>query len=111
MVDAVEIYFLESGEVLSRIRNMFESKHINGMDFAVAYLSDGGYSCIELWLKKFLSRGGTVRFIVGLSNVYATESSALRRILDLTTQGEINVKYSKPEGREFHPKIVLAEIT
>jgi uncharacterized membrane protein YdcZ (DUF606 family) len=46
-------------------------------------LSAAGYSCIETSLKKFLSRAGHVRFLVGLSSFYVTESSALRKLLSL----------------------------
>lgn len=112
MAALLKTSFLESGRVLLEIQNMLESKDISKIDFAVAYLSAAGYWCIEPSLNKFLSRGGHVRFIVGLSNAYVTESSALRKLLALakTPQGKgLEVKYHKPKGIEFHPKLVLAK--
>jgi len=104
--------FLESGRILLEIKHMLESKEITKVDFAVAYLSAKGYEYIEPQLVNFLSKGGNVRFIVGLSNAYITESAAIEKLSDLanTERGKnLKIKYHKPSGVEFHPKIVLAK--
>lgn len=112
MATLLKTIFLESGRVLLEIQHMLESKDISNIDFAVAYLSRAGYSCIEPSLNKFLSKGGRVRFIVGLSKAYVTESSALRKLLALakTPHGKrLETKYHNPKGIEFHPKLLLAK--
>jgi HKD family nuclease len=105
--------FLESGQILAKIKNLLESPNITEIDFAIAYLSKGGYSEIEKSLTKFLKRNGKVQFLVGLSQIYATESSALKKLLTLAQKQKNNlleVKYHNLKGKEFHPKLVIAKL-
>ena len=104
--------FLESGQILAKIKNLLESPNITEIDFAIAYLSSGGYSEVEKSLVEFLKRKGKLKFLVGLSDVYATESCAVRDLLKLSFNHRNNlleVKYHKMKGKEFHPKLVIAK--
>jgi HKD family nuclease len=111
--NSMKTTFLESGQILAQIKNLLESPNITEIEFAIAYLSKGGYSEIEESLTKFLKRKGKVLFLVGLSQVYVTESSALKKLLTLAQKQKNNlleVKYHNLKGKEFHPKLVIAKL-
>lgn len=108
----MKISFLESGQVSQNIERLLESKDVDEIDFAIAYLTEKGYSSIEVSLKRFLRKKGQVKFLVGLSGVNITESSALRKLLSLVRKPygkRLKVKYHNPRGLEFHPKLVIAK--
>lgn len=108
----MKVSFLESGQILASIKRLLESKDIYEIDIAVAYLSKGGYSEVEKAIKNFLRRKGRIKFLVGLSHVYATESRALKALLALAKKQKNNqfeVKYHRFKKREFHPKLILAK--
>jgi HKD family nuclease len=104
--------FLRSKPVLTRLRSLLSSGQINEIDLAIAYVSESGYSEIDGTLVDFLKRKGSVRFIVGLSDVHVTQTGALRKLLRLASGREgknLKVKYHRLKGVEFHPKVVVAK--
>jgi HKD family nuclease/Zn finger protein HypA/HybF involved in hydrogenase expression len=108
----MQTLFLESGQVSYNIRRLLESESIDEINFAVAYLTDAGYLGIEKSLKRFLRRKGQIKFLVGMSGVYVTESRALNRLLKLVKRQKgknLEVKYHNPQRGEFHPKLILAK--
>ena len=95
-----------------KLISLFTSEQINEIDLAIAYMSESGYSEIEGNLADFLKRQGSVRFIVGLSDVHVTQTGALRKLLRLADKPEgknLKVKYHRLKGVEFDPKLIAAK--
>jgi HKD family nuclease len=108
----MQLCFLESGQVSQNIKRFLESKGIDEINFAVAYLTNAGYASIEKPLEKFLRRKGQIKFLVGMSGVYVTESRALNHLLKLVKKRKgknVEIKYHNPKRGEFHPKLILAK--
>jgi HKD family nuclease len=103
------VLFLESGKILKEISSMFRSRNVNEIDIAVAYLSRLGYESIRNDMVGFLKRNGRVRMLIGLSDKYFTESSALKALLKQARKyKKLELRYQNPSNAEFHPKLLLA---
>lgn len=79
------------------------------VDIAVAFVFGRGVDALYPYLEECLERGGRLRLITG-DYRNATEPDALRRLLDLGTNGgdaQFRVFGSERVGRSFHPKAYL----
>lgn len=88
------------------------TRHIDraeAVDLAVAFALDSGVSLIFPWLEDLLSRGGTLRLVVG-DYLDVTEPSALRKLRDLDNEqmpGKFEARIFQTGGTSFHPKAWL----